>query len=57
MDSGTDGEATKARKTRNERVQNAGCPFHSFFVTSWQSISDSGMASGIRKEAEWKMVS
>ena len=35
-------EATKARKTRNERVQDATSPFHSVFVSSWPFVSDSG---------------
>jgi len=47
---GTDIGATKARKTRNEWVQNAKSPFHSVFVSlrprsghaSWPSISESG---------------
>ena len=39
---GTDIEATKARRTRNEWVKVAAGPFHSVFVSSWPSISESG---------------
>jgi len=35
-------EATKARNTRNEWVQEATSPFHSVFVSSWQSVLGSG---------------
>jgi len=35
--------ATKARRTRNERVRDTTCPSHSVFVSSWPSISVLGL--------------